>query len=77
MHVANEPASESAPGKHRPPERPLFEPPRIRRPDEGERPTAWLMRPIELYGREVIPGVRALLAAQAPESADEAAASTR
>lgn len=42
MRVANEPASESAPGTHRPPERPLFEPPRIRRPDEGERPTSWL-----------------------------------
>ena len=42
MRIANEPASESAPGKHRPPERPLFEPPRIRRPDEGERPTTWL-----------------------------------
>ena len=42
MRIANEPASESAPGTHRPPERPLFEPPRIRRPDEGERPTTWL-----------------------------------
>jgi low temperature requirement protein LtrA len=42
MHVADEPASESAPGKHRPPERPLFEPPRTRQPDEGERPTTWL-----------------------------------
>lgn len=42
MRVADEPASESAPGKHRPLERPLFEPPRIRRPDEGERPTTWL-----------------------------------
>src|SRR5919206_145070 len=42
MRVANEPASESAPGTHRPPERPLFEPPRIRRPNEGERPTTWL-----------------------------------
>src|SRR5918911_1547193 len=42
MRVANEPASESAPGTHRPPERPLFEPPRIRRQNEGERPTAWL-----------------------------------
>jgi low temperature requirement protein LtrA len=42
MRVADEPASESAPGKHRPRERPLFEPPRIRRPDEGERPTSWL-----------------------------------
>ena len=42
MRIANEAASESAPGKHRPPERPLFEPPRIRRPDEGERPTTWL-----------------------------------
>jgi low temperature requirement protein LtrA len=42
MRVANEPASESAPGQHRPLERPLFEPPRIRQPDEGERPTAWL-----------------------------------
>lgn len=42
MRIANEPASESAPGKHRPPERPLLEPPRIRRSDEGERPTSWL-----------------------------------
>ena len=42
MHVANEPASESAASKHRPTERPLLEPPRIRRPDEGERPTTWL-----------------------------------
>ena len=42
MRVANEPASQSAPGKHRPNERPLFEPPRIRQPDEGERPTSWL-----------------------------------
>jgi low temperature requirement protein LtrA len=42
MRVANEPASQSAPGTHRPPQRPLFEPPRIRRPDEGERPTSWL-----------------------------------
>ena len=42
MRIANEPASESAPGKHRPLERPLFEPPRVRRPDEGERPTTWL-----------------------------------
>lgn len=42
MRVANEPASESAPGKHRPNERPVFEPPRIRRADEGERPTTWL-----------------------------------
>ena len=32
-----------------------------------------LMRSIELYGREVIPRVRELLAAEAPESADEAA----
>src|SRR3954464_6380465 len=42
MPIANKPASESAPGTHRPPERPLFEPPRIRRKDEGERPTSWL-----------------------------------
>jgi len=42
MRIANEPASESAPGTHRPTERPVFEPPRIRRPDEGERPTSWL-----------------------------------
>ena len=42
MRIANKPASESAPGTHRPPERPLFEPPRIRREDEGERPTSWL-----------------------------------
>lgn len=42
MRIANEPASENAPGTHRPPERPLFEPPRIRRADEGKRRTAWL-----------------------------------
>ena len=42
MRVANEAASESAPGKHRGPERPLFEAPRIRRPEEGERPSSWL-----------------------------------
>jgi low temperature requirement protein LtrA len=42
MRIANEPASESAPGKHRPPERPLFEPPRIRSGEEGKRPTSWL-----------------------------------
>ena len=32
-----------------------------------------LMRSIMLYGREVIPRVRALLAAEVPESADEGA----
>ena len=42
MRVANKPASESAPGTHRPIERPLFEPPRIRSEDEGKRPTSWL-----------------------------------
>src|SRR5688500_15960521 len=42
MRIANKPASESAPGTHRPPERPLFEPPRIRSKDEGKRPTSWL-----------------------------------
>ena len=42
MRIANRPASESAPGTHRPAERPLFEAPRIRRPDEGKRPTSWL-----------------------------------
>jgi low temperature requirement protein LtrA len=42
MRIANEPASENAPGTHRAEERPLFEPPRIRRADEGERPTSWL-----------------------------------
>ena len=42
MRIANRPASESAPGTHRPPERPLFEAPRIRREDEGKRPTSWL-----------------------------------
>ena len=42
MRIANKPASESAPGTHRPPERPLFEPPRRRGEDEGERPTSWL-----------------------------------
>jgi len=42
MRVANKPASESAPGTHRPLERPLFEPPRIRSEEEGKRPTSWL-----------------------------------
>jgi low temperature requirement protein LtrA len=42
MRVANKPASESAPGTHRPFERPLFEPPRIRTEEEGKRPTSWL-----------------------------------
>jgi len=42
MRIANKPASESAPGTHRPAERPLYEPPRIRHEDEGERPTSWL-----------------------------------
>jgi low temperature requirement protein LtrA len=42
MRVADRPASESAPGTHRPPERPLFEPPRIRTDEEGKRPTSWL-----------------------------------
>jgi low temperature requirement protein LtrA len=42
MRVANKPASQSAPGTHRPPERPLFEPPRIRSNEEGKRPTSWL-----------------------------------
>ena len=42
MRVANKPASESAPGTHRPIERPLFEPPRIRSEEEGKRPTSWL-----------------------------------
>src|SRR3954463_15212930 len=42
MRVANKPASESAPGTHRPEERPLYEPPRIRSEEEGERPTSWL-----------------------------------
>ena len=42
MQVANKPASESAPGTHRALGRPLFEPPRIRREEEGERPTSWL-----------------------------------
>ena len=42
MRIANKPASESAPGTHRPTERPLFEPPRIRSKDEGKRPTSWL-----------------------------------
>src|SRR5678815_5531554 len=42
MRVANKPASESSPGTHRPIERPLFEPPRIRSEEEGERPTSWL-----------------------------------
>jgi probable LLM family oxidoreductase len=36
-----------------------------------------LMRSIELYGREVIPRVRELLAAEEPESAEEAAEVTR
>ena len=42
MRVANKPASESSPGTHRPIERPLFEPPRIRSEEEGKRPTSWL-----------------------------------
>src|SRR5690349_13041017 len=42
MRIANKPASESAPGTHRPAERPLYEPPRLRRKDEGPRPTSWL-----------------------------------
>ncbi|MET0397123.1 MAG: low temperature requirement protein A [Longimicrobiaceae bacterium] len=42
MRIANKPASESAPGTHRPVERPLYEPPRLRRKDEGKRPTSWL-----------------------------------
>jgi low temperature requirement protein LtrA len=42
MRVANKPASESAPGTHRPIERPLYEPPRIRSQEEGKRPTSWL-----------------------------------
>ena len=42
MRIANKPASESAPGTHRPVERPLFEPPRLRSKDEGKRPTSWL-----------------------------------
>ena len=42
MRVANKPASESAPGTHRPSERPLYEPPRIRSEEEGKRPTSWL-----------------------------------
>jgi low temperature requirement protein LtrA len=42
MRIANKPASESAPGTHRPAERPLFEPPRIRSEEEGKRPTSWL-----------------------------------
>jgi alkanesulfonate monooxygenase SsuD/methylene tetrahydromethanopterin reductase-like flavin-dependent oxidoreductase (luciferase family) len=36
-----------------------------------------LMRSIELYGREVIPRVRALLAAEEPESAGAAAGGER
>ena len=42
MRIANKPASESAPGTHRPLERPLYEPPRIRSEEEGKRPTSWL-----------------------------------
>jgi low temperature requirement protein LtrA len=42
MRVANKPASESAPGTHRPAERPMYEPPRIRSEEEGKRPTSWL-----------------------------------
>src|SRR3954468_14733450 len=38
MRIANKPASESAPGTHRPPERPLFEPPRIRRAERRDPP---------------------------------------
>lgn len=42
MRIANKPASENAPGTHRPVERPLYEPPRLRGADEGKRPTSWL-----------------------------------
>jgi low temperature requirement protein LtrA len=42
MRIANKPASENAPGTHRPIERPLYEPPRLRSEEEGERPTSWL-----------------------------------
>lgn len=42
MRIANKPASENAPGTHRSEERPLYEPPRLRGPDEGPRPTTWL-----------------------------------
>jgi low temperature requirement protein LtrA len=42
MRGTNRPASESAPGTHRPAERPLFEPPRIRTKEEGVRPVSWL-----------------------------------
>ena len=42
MRVADLPASESSPGTHRPVERPLYEPPRVRSKDEGKRPTSWL-----------------------------------
>lgn len=42
MRIANKPASENAPGTHRPVERPLYEPPRLRSEDEGPRPTSWL-----------------------------------
>ena len=42
MRIANKPASENAPGTHRPLERPLYEPPRLRTEDEGPRPTSWL-----------------------------------
>jgi low temperature requirement protein LtrA len=42
MRIANKPASENAPGTHRPVERPLYEPPRLRSADEGPRPTSWL-----------------------------------
>ena len=42
MRIANKPASESAPGTHRPAERPLYEPPRLRSKEEGPRPTSWL-----------------------------------
>jgi low temperature requirement protein LtrA len=42
MRIENRPASQSAPGTHRPVERPLYEPPRLRTKDEGERPTSWL-----------------------------------
>ena len=42
MRIADKPASESAPGTHRPVERPLYEPPRLRSEEEGKRPTSWL-----------------------------------
>jgi low temperature requirement protein LtrA len=42
MRITNRPAPIKAPGTHRSPELPIIEPPRLRREEEGHRPTSWL-----------------------------------